>query len=136
MCMTTGTRRAASGRESAPALLAAIALQQLVQLPLLTSAKLVAPNLRPFRGWTSWDLSALTETYGENYGHQWLNSTNILAQSAALAASGLQAQGGFDHINIDSFWSDNPTQAVDKYGRWRTNLTRFPEARLTVQQHH
>eukprot|EP01048_Picozoa_sp_COSAG05_P012153 COSAG05_NODE_1197_length_5557_cov_6.456761_3_plen_472_part_00 len=100
-----------------------------VLLPALGSAKLVRPGLQPFRGWTSWDLSALKGH--DPYGHEWLNATNIRAQSTALAASGLQDHG-FDHINIDSFWSYNPTQAVDQYGRWATNATRFPDGMANI----
>ena len=92
-------------------------------------AKLVEPGLMPFRGWTSWDLSALKGV--PPYGHEWLNSTNILAQSAALASSGLQAEH-FDHINIDSFWSYNPMMVVDSFGRWATNYSRFPQGMAKI----
>lgn len=60
-----------------------------------------------------------------------LNSTNVLRQSKALQVSGLQADG-YDHVNIDSFWAFSPTQIVDKYGRWTTNLTRFPDGMAVV----
>jgi hypothetical protein len=75
------------------------------------------------RGWTSWDLSAITGS--AVYGREWLTQTNVLAQSAALATSPLAA-AGYDHILIDSFWAADPTQVVDPYGRWDVNSTRFP----------
>jgi hypothetical protein len=111
----------------------AIIMRPLLLLLLLLlaaggEAKLVRTGLRPFRGWTSWDLSAVTY---KGYGHGWLNSSNVLAQSAALQATGLQAHG-FDHVNIDSFWSCNPMQTVDKWGRWMTNFSRFPDGMAAV----
>lgn len=75
------------------------------------------------RGWTSWDLSAVTGS--SVYGREWMNAERILEQSAALAASGMQEQG-FLYINVDSFWAADPTQMVDEWGRWIPNATRFP----------
>ena len=105
-------------------------LLTLVACTATADAKLVRSNLKPFRGWTSWDLSALKDH--PPYGKEWLNEANVLAQSAALASTGLQANGGFDHLNIDSFWSFDPTKRVDEYGRWAANTTRFPRGMRAV----
>ena len=96
------------------------------------AAKLVKSDLRPIRGWTSWDLSALKNN--PPYGPQWLNETNVLRQSAALFSSGLQTRGGLDHINIDAFWSFNPNEVVDDFGRWQTNTTRFPSGMTALSK--
>jgi hypothetical protein len=75
------------------------------------------------RGWTSWDLSAITGS--SIYGREWLTADHVLQQSAALASSGMQ-EHGYVYINVDSFWASDPTQDVDAYGRWTYNTTRFP----------
>lgn len=93
----------------------------------------VGPGGRPFRGWTSWDLSAVKGH--PIYGREWLNESNVLVQSAALAQRpglGALVAGGFDHINVDSFWAADPTEQVDQFGRWTHNTTRFPSGLAAV----
>lgn len=45
------------------------------------------------------------------YGREWLTADNVLAQSAAMAGT-LQTVGGFEYINVDSFWAADPTQVA------------------------
>lgn len=77
----------------------------------------------PMRGWTTWDLSAITNH--PVYGREWMNASRVLEQSDALKSSGLMSSG-FEYINVDSFWASDPTQITDSYGRWTFNTTRFP----------
>ena len=78
----------------------------------------------PGSGWTSWGLSAVKGH--PHYGREWLNSSNVMAQARALAASPLHTDAGFNYVNIDSFWAADPTKVVDGFGRWSPNNTRFP----------
>jgi hypothetical protein len=56
-------------------------------VPLITSK---ATFTLPYRSWTSWDLSAVTNSETRGYGHEFLTEYNVIAQSDALAASPLQ----------------------------------------------
>lgn len=96
-----------------------------------------APFPLPYRAWTSWDLSAITNAEGRGYGREFLTEANVLAQSAALAASPLQrvwdaAAGPRTVLAIDSFWAADPTKVVDAFGRWTWNATRFPSGATAV----
>lgn len=77
---------------------------------------------KPYQGWSSWSLSAIKNS--PTYGGNWLSEANVQQQSDAMVKL-LQAYG-YNYINIDSFWAADPTQQVDEYGRWTTNLDRFP----------
>jgi len=96
-------------------------------VPLISSK---ATFTLPYRAWTSWDLSAVTNAEAKGYGHEFLTESNILKQSDALANSPLQQI--WDKFSprtvlaIDSFWAFDPTKIVDSYGRWTWNTTRFP----------
>ena len=87
-----------------------------------------------YRAWTSWDLSAVTNAEGRGYGREFLTETSVLAQSDALAASPLQRAWGAGRttLAVDSFWAADPTQAVDGFGRWTWNTTRFPSGAAAV----
>ena len=89
------------------------------------------------RGWSSWSLSAITNS--PVYGRNWLNSTNVLAQSDAMARSVLQSAwsvgGNKPYINIDSFWASDPTQVVDAFGRYITDSSRFPTGMRAICDH-
>jgi len=75
----------------------------------------------PLLGWSSWSLTA---TNANGYGKSWLTATHIKAQSDALRQ---KLQGyRYDYINIDSFWAQDPSQAVDAFGRWTYDTSRFP----------
>lgn len=96
--------------------------------PLVTLAK--SPFTLPYRAWTSWDLSAVTNAESRGYGREYLTEANVLSQSDALANSSLQkiwdSESPRTVLAIDSFWALDPTKIVDSYGRWAWNTTRFP----------
>jgi len=100
---------------------------------LLTLIGLTTAGLadKPFMGWTSWDLCAIKNH--PIYGSNWVNSTNVEIQSDAMKKY-LQPFG-YNYINIDSFWAADPTQTVDEYGRWTSDLSRFPQGFKSVSEH-
>ena len=120
-----------------PTLLISRAVVTTVALAFLlascASAKSTAST--PYRGWSSWSLSAITNS--NVYGRAWLNESNVLAQSDALAASPLQRSWPAPYINIDSFWAMDPTavDGVDAYGRWTHDVGRFPNGMKAVGDH-
>jgi len=69
---------------------------------------------RPYLGWSSFSQQTLTPDF--------LTQANMIAQSDALAASGLQ-QHGFKFINMDSGWMGS----FDQYGRPIPNPAIFPD---------
>ena len=101
----------------------------LVPFAIAGSAFAKSNATRPFRGWTSWDLSAVTNS--AVYGKSWLNAANMMAILDALAVSPLQAiwsaESVAPYVNVDSFWANDPTQQVDAFGRWSVNTARFPQ---------
>eukprot|EP01121_Diplochlamys_sp_Union-15-3_P019443 TRINITY_DN7333_c0_g1_i2.p1 TRINITY_DN7333_c0_g1~~TRINITY_DN7333_c0_g1_i2.p1 ORF type:complete len:444 (-),score=58.23 TRINITY_DN7333_c0_g1_i2:118-1449(-) len=85
---------------------------------------------KPIMGWTSWDLCAIKNS--NIYGPLWLNSTNILTQSNALVAF---QPFGYNYLNIDSFWANDPNHVVDEYGRYTVNTQRFPQGMQPIIDH-
>ena len=78
---------------------------------------------RPNAGWSSFSEQTLSSSF--------LTQANMMAQSDALAASGLQ-QHGFTYINIDSGWMGS----FDAYGRPIPDPTTFPDmAALAAHVH-
>lgn len=77
----------------------------------------------PYAGWSSWS----EQTIASNF----LTQANVMAQSDALAASGLQ-QHGFNYINIDSGWMGS----FDGYGRPIPNPETFPDIAALVAHVH
>ena len=78
---------------------------------------------QPFAGWSSFSEQTLSGDF--------LTQANMMAQSDALAASGLQ-QHGFNYINIDSGWMGS----FDAYGRPIPDPTTFPDiAALAAHVH-
>lgn len=77
----------------------------------------------PYLGWSSFSEQTLASNF--------LTQANMMAQSDALAASGLQ-QHGFEYINIDSGWMGS----FDAYGRPIPDPTTFPDiAALAAHVH-
>ncbi|MBV9709606.1 MAG: glycoside hydrolase family 27 protein, partial [Ktedonobacteraceae bacterium] len=76
-----------------------------------------------FMGWSSWSLSG---THVTGYGRNWMTAATIKAESDAMHKT-LQAHG-YDYINLDAFWYQQVGSnfAVDPYGRWTPDTTRFP----------
>ena len=78
---------------------------------------------RPYLGWSSFSQQTLAGNF--------LTQANIMAQSDALAASGLQRHG-FNYINMDSGWMGS----FDAYGRPIPNPAIFPDiAALAAHVH-
>ncbi|HZR44071.1 MAG TPA: glycoside hydrolase family 27 protein, partial [Ktedonobacteraceae bacterium] len=87
----------------------------------------------PYMGWSSWSLTGSHTGYGTN----WLTEADIEAQSDAMHQK-LQVYG-YDYINIDAKWylQSGSNFAVDAYGRWTPDTTRFPDmAALGAYIHH
>src|SRR5581483_5532641 len=87
----------------------------------------------PYMGWSSWSLTGSHTGYGTN----WLTEADIEAQSDAMHQK-LQVYG-YDYINIDAKWYllSGSNFAVDAYGRWTPDTTRFPDmAALGAYIHH
>src|SRR5882757_8665988 len=77
----------------------------------------------PYLGWSSFSQQTLVGNF--------LTQANIMAQSDALAASGLQRHG-FNYINMDSGWMGS----FDAYGRPIPNTAIFPDiAALAAHVH-
>jgi hypothetical protein len=69
----------------------------------------------PLLGWSSWSFLRQNPT-----------AANIEAQARAMKSTGL-AKAGFNYINVDDFYYPCTTSpAVDQYGRWATDTTKFP----------
>jgi alpha-galactosidase len=78
---------------------------------------------RPYLGWSSFSQQTLSPDF--------LTQANMIAQSDALAASGLQRHG-FNYINMDSGWMGS----FDGYGRPIPNAAIFPDiAALAARVH-
>jgi len=86
---------------------------------------------KPLMGWSSWSLSAIKNH--DPYGGNWLTADRVKQQSDAMKSK-LQSFG-YEYINIDSFWANDPTQNVDNYGRWEVNTGRFPNGFVDVANH-
>ena len=71
----------------------------------------------PVLGWSSWSFLRKLPT-----------ADKMRAQALALQNSGLQKLG-YEYVNLDDFWYQCPGSQgpnVDPYGRWITDLSRFP----------
>lgn len=77
----------------------------------------------PYLGWSSW---SLTGNHVSGYGNSWLNAAHVEAQSDAMHQK-LQSHG-YAYINLDAFWYkvSSGVFAVDAYGRWTPDTSRFP----------
>ena len=74
-------------------------------------------GLTPLLGWSTWNVIGRDPT-----------AANVEAQAAALKSSGLLA-AGYNYVGIDDFYYECPGSqgpAVDQFGRWLTDPSRFP----------
>lgn len=72
---------------------------------------------KPILGWSSW-----------SFLRREPSAAKMEAEALALHGSGLQ-ELGYKYVNLDDFWyegKENMGPAVDKYGRWVTDNSRFP----------
>jgi hypothetical protein len=71
----------------------------------------------PPMGWSSWSFIRKNPT-----------EANIEAQAAAMQSTGLSSHG-YQYVNLDDFWyvcTSGVGPAVDQYGRWVPDTSRFP----------
>ena len=88
----------------------------------LVSAALAENNgisLAPALGWSS-------RSFIRNQPKESKNEAQALAMHQNLQSH------GFRYINLDDFWYLNPGVAVDKYGRWVVDSTKFPHGIAAV----
>ncbi|MFE0464567.1 alpha-galactosidase [Kitasatospora sp. NPDC058965] len=109
------TRR---GRRAARAAVAATLLSA-AALPLFGAAPPAAAEgngvaLTPPMGWSTWSFLRGSP-----------NQSTVEAEAKAMADSGLLAHG-YSYVNLDDFWYLNPGTTVDGYGRWVTDMSKFP----------
>ena len=78
---------------------------------------------KPYLGWSSFPVQTVRSNF--------LTQANMIAQSDALLASGLQAHG-FRYINLDSGWQGS----FDGYGRPIPNSATFPDIAALVAYIH
>eukprot|EP01119_Soliformovum_irregulare_P022508 TRINITY_DN771_c0_g1_i1.p1 TRINITY_DN771_c0_g1~~TRINITY_DN771_c0_g1_i1.p1 ORF type:complete len:439 (-),score=86.30 TRINITY_DN771_c0_g1_i1:87-1403(-) len=86
---------------------------------------------RPLMGWSTWNLCAIKDH--PLYGLNWLNSSNVIHQSDAMKSK--LSKFGFEYINIDSYWANDPDQIVDHYGREVPDHSRWPQGLPAVIDH-
>jgi hypothetical protein len=76
-------------------------------------------GLTPLMGWSTWNVPGTHPT-----------AANVEAAASALKNSGL-AGVGYQYVNLDDFWYQCPGSqgpAVDQYGRWVIDATKFPSS--------
>ncbi|MGI8589685.1 MAG: NEW3 domain-containing protein [Nakamurella sp.] len=75
-------------------------------------------GLKPALGWSSWSFLRYNPT-----------AAAVEAQADAMQSSGL-AKVGYQYVNLDDFYIQCPSggPAVDSYGRWATDTTKFPSS--------
>src|SRR6266704_5039483 len=83
------------------------------------SAQVNNAGQKPYLGWSSFSQQTIQGDF--------LTQANMITQSDALKASGLQ-EHGFVYINLDSCWQGS----VDQNGRPMPNNTTLPDSMLIV----
>jgi alpha-galactosidase len=117
--LTNGVPR----RRARPVGIAISLAAALLAYSLPASAQVNGLGEHPYLGWSSFSQQTLAGNF--------LTQANIMAQSDALAASGLQRHG-FNYINMDSGWMGS----FDAYGRPIPNPAIFPDiAALAAHVH-
>jgi alpha-galactosidase len=92
-------------------------------LPVPAAAQVNGAGEKPYLGWSTFSEQTINGSF--------LTQANILAQSDALKASGLE-EHGFRYINIDSGWQGS----FDANGRPIPNPTTFPDIKSLVDHIH
>ena len=87
------------------------------------SAQVNNAGQKPYLGWSSFSQQTIQSNF--------LTQANMITQSDALKASGLQDHG-FVYINLDSGWQGS----FDQYGRPIPNSTTFPDIKAMVDHIH
>ena len=100
-----------------------LAASGLLGLAATAHAQVNGVGQKPYLGWSSFSQQTLDSSF--------LTQANIMAQSDALASSGLQSHG-FNYINIDSGWMGS----FDGNGRPIPNTTTFPDIKALIDHIH
>jgi alpha-galactosidase len=87
------------------------------------SAQVNSAGQKPYLGWSSFSQQTIQGDF--------LTQANMITQSDALKASGLQ-EHGFVYINLDSGWQGS----FDQNGRPIPNNTTFPDIKVMVDHIH
>src|SRR5258708_9036936 len=87
------------------------------------SAQVNNAGQKPYLGWSSFSQQTIKGDF--------LTQANMITQSDALKASGLQ-EHGFVYINLDSGWQGS----FDQNGRPIPNNTTFPDIKVMVDHIH
>src|SRR5258708_13651193 len=87
------------------------------------SAQVNNSGQKPYLGWSSFSQQTIQSNF--------LTQANMMTQSDALKASGLQDHG-FVYINLDSGWQGS----FDGNGRPIPNSTTFPDIKAMVDHIH
>ena len=95
----------------------------LLSMAAAASAQVNGVGQKPYLGWSSFSQQTLDPSF--------LTQANMIQQSDALAASGLQSHG-YTYINLDSGWQG----AFDANGRPTPNLTTFPDIKAMIDHIH
>ncbi len=74
----------------------------------------------PPRGWSNWSFIQRDPT-----------EANTKAQAKAMHDTGL-INYGYEYVNVDDYWYENPATTVDPYGRWVADLARFPKGMADI----
>lgn len=110
-------------RGAAVALALVVAGLSVVQAVRAPQAVARSTFAAPMMGWSSWSNESSTHP---NYGTNWLNEGNI--KNAADALSTKLKSAGYDHVDIDSFWSNG----TDGNGIPSADTSRFPSGMASV----
>lgn len=95
----------------------------LMTLASAASAQVNGVGQRPYLGWSSFSQQTIDPAF--------LTQANMIAQSDALAASGLQAHG-YTYINLDSGWQGG----FDANGRPTPDPRTFPDIKAMIDHIH
>jgi ricin-type beta-trefoil lectin protein/alpha galactosidase A-like protein/alpha galactosidase C-like protein len=68
----------------------------------------------PPAGWSSWSFLMRSPT-----------EAKMKAQAKGMSDAGLVAKG-FQYVNLDDYYIQNPGNTVDQYGRWAVDTGKFP----------
>ena len=74
----------------------------------------------PPAGWSSWSYLMRSPT-----------EAKFEAQAKGMHDSGL-VNHGFQYVNLDDYYIDNPGTTVDQYGRWVVDTGKFPDGMKAV----
>jgi hypothetical protein len=107
----------------APSLLRLAIACGLLSIATAASAQVNGVGQKPYLGWSSFSQQTIEPAF--------LTQGNMIKQSDALAASGLQSHG-YTYINLDSGWQGG----FDVNGRPTPDLATFPDIKAMIDHIH